>query len=136
MEVLEAVSGIVTSFEVAQHIQRRRHRRRRGQTRKALEPLNVVHTEEQLADFLALHFYLTEDNVKQLITRLQDANLTRFEIANILNELPSSIPHLVRIIEECEERYNDDETEAILLLLQQYLYEPLAEAVQKARNGE
>ncbi|KAL0248467.1 hypothetical protein GEMRC1_003703 [Eukaryota sp. GEM-RC1] len=130
MQVLESITGIVTPFEIVRHIQRHRDVRNRSMKSTLSEPLSVVHVEEQLADYLAYYFYLEEDNIKSVIQQLQQMTLSRFEIANILCELPTSVPHAMRIIEECEERYTTADVEQILSVLEHDVFRPLFAKLQ------
>jgi hypothetical protein len=60
----------------------------------------------------------TADVVLRLVTRLNEAHLNqdlaKSEILMILNIRPSSVAVLSTVIEDMEERFNDDEQQAIL----------------------
>lgn len=60
----------------------------------------------------------TADVVARLMARLSEANLSqdlaKSEILMILNIRPSSIAVLSTVVEDMEERFNDDEQQAIL----------------------
>ncbi|KAL0222227.1 hypothetical protein RCL1_002081 [Eukaryota sp. TZLM3-RCL] len=124
MEVLSSNEGIVTPLEIVQHIERHRVLRKRSASRPS-EPLNLIQTEERLADYLAPHFYVPQQNILNLVRQFLSIDLTRFEIANILLELPKSEAHLMLLIDQCEERYTSEHIEFIRTLLHNEVFIPL-----------
>ncbi len=68
--------------------------------------------------------------------QLNHYKLEKVEKLQILNNTPHSAVHLYGIVEECDQRFSEDEIEAILKLVETYFPAPEVEGEEEEWDEE
>eukprot|EP01135_Chromosphaera_perkinsii_P007031 Nk52_evm10s675 gene=Nk52_evmTU10s675 len=63
---------------------------------------------------------LKEEDVEGMLNELRQYALTKSEKLSILNRMPQSTVEMYSLVEECEERFTEEEIDKILELVQNY----------------
>ncbi|KAK0706451.1 RNA polymerase Rpb4-domain-containing protein [Lasiosphaeria miniovina] len=128
MKILETQNGLLSNYEVYQHIV---NQQTRNKAQKRRVPGNVATLMTEVVTYLRekpgplerqeeTHAY-SPSSVSQLLEKLRDANLrselAKGEVLSILNLRPTSSALLSTAIEDMEERFSEDEQNKIVEII-------------------
>ncbi|KAJ9056891.1 hypothetical protein DSO57_1027985 [Entomophthora muscae] len=121
MEIINERAALLSNYEVYNYI-KQGVQSRKGRNKPSDTP-NLATVELELKMYLESTPCNTqsEDQVKQTLTSLLDYSLTKFEKLQLLNLRPRSLVELHVLLEECEERFEEDKLIEILKLLRETL---------------
>lgn len=134
MKIIKARDGMLTNAEVLWRVNEIKQQQLTSELGASPDNLEIVISE------LQVHLQQrpagndkspqSAENISQFMTALRSSGifLEKAEVLQIINSAPSSLPVLYTLVEECEERFTDQQSEHLLELCSQYLgYEPSAE---------
>ena len=130
MKVIDKSAGHLTNFEVASLLQRQVHERRAAERKmplpgarrsvsgscRSLQDVEVI--TEQATGYLdkAACAAQSREGIARFVEALQRFQLTRAEELMLINSRPRSLVELHLIVEECEERMQEEEMQELLSL--------------------
>lgn len=106
MKILEENAGALTNFEVLDFL------RAKGASKDPSRVLaKVAMSEYKVYDYLVKTpaGSQTRESVKEYFTAIKQHDLSEAEVLNVLNIRPASEVEIYHIIEDCEERFPDEE---------------------------
>jgi DNA-directed RNA polymerase subunit F len=130
MKVKDSHAGLLTNFEAQALLMRQVQERRRAEkqaplpgARRALSASvrslqDVEDISEQALNYLCKAASRTEthESISRFIDALAPFQLTRAEELMLINARPRTLVEIHLIVEECEERLNNEQTQKILEL--------------------
>lgn len=125
MEIVEEVEPLwLSNYEALQHLSEQKERR--GNKRTAQSVLTI---EFECLEYLSAcpSASLTEDKLKGLLGHLSGLKVTKLERLMLCNALPSTAVEFHAIVEECEERFGQDEIESVLDFIKRNVLEHAGE---------
>lgn len=116
MKILQQCVGLVSNSEVLQIL------KQRGADGGAANATALA-SEKILYQYLVSHScgHKTGTELAAFIKELQPYKLTRAEVLQVMNLVPSTEVELYLIVEECEERLGADQVQELLQLVDKYL---------------
>jgi DNA-directed RNA polymerase subunit F len=116
MEIVDDRGPLLCDWEVLQHLCEQRDARSTRRTSQS-----VLTIEFECIEYLkaAPSGPLSKEQVNGLLQFLAAKELTKLERLMIVNQLPKTAVHFHVIVEECEERFADDEIEQILEVIRE-----------------
>ncbi|CAG9535986.1 unnamed protein product [Cercopithifilaria johnstoni] len=125
MEVLDPRHSVITNAEVLRLLQGRRKQQNelsKDQRSKILGTV-IYETSKYLQETPAV----TQSNVEieKFIRAVASFKLTAVEILQLINLRPVTAVEVQLIVEECEERLNEEQVDSLLAIIQENLSEPL-----------
>ncbi|XP_039682727.1 DNA-directed RNA polymerase III subunit RPC9 [Medicago truncatula] len=111
MKILEENAGALTNFEVLDFL------RAKGASKDPSRVLaKVAMSEYKVYDYLVKTpaGSQTRESVKEYFTAIKQHDLSEAEVLNVLNIRPASEVEIYHIIEDCEERFPDEEVTEIV----------------------
>ncbi|KAM0608544.1 hypothetical protein ACHAP1_002812 [Verticillium nonalfalfae] len=129
MKILEAQSAVLTNFEVYHHVVNQPQGSRRA-GKKGPTNYETLHRERPLP--------YSQDCIKQLIQRLHPYELAKGEMMMIFNLRPASASALNTIIEDMEDRFDEDKQAEIVDIIAEVLgtFPPGGAAGAAEANGQ
>lgn len=74
----------------------------------------------------------TAQNISEFVANIKRFDLEKAEVLQLINTAPQSLPVLFNVIEECDQRFSEQDMDEILQLSQQYLgVEPQPEKIEE-----
>lgn len=122
MKILEANAGALTNFEVLHFL------RAKGASKDPTRVIaKVAQSEYKVYDYLVntAASAQTRENIKDFLTSVKQHDLAKAEVLNILNTRPVAEVEIFPMIENCEERFPDEEVSEIVELVKKTLPPPL-----------
>ncbi|KAG7125205.1 DNA-directed RNA polymerase III subunit rpc9 like protein [Verticillium longisporum] len=143
MKILEAQSAVLTNFEVYHHVvnqpQGSRRAGKKGPTNYETLHRELVHYLTTMPNPLAQRpLPYSQDCIKQLIQRLHPYELAKGEMIMIFNLRPASASALNTIIEDMEDRFDEDKQAEIVDIIAEVLgtFPPGGAAGAAEANGQ
>ncbi|KAJ4850391.1 hypothetical protein Tsubulata_012414 [Turnera subulata] len=135
-------AGALTNFEVLDFLVSRGASKDSSRVIAPIEP-----SEYQVYDYLVktVSSDLTREHVHEFLDKCKKYDLAKADILNIINIRPSQCVHLFPIVEQCEERFGDEEMKALVKLIKQIFpappgnpdcEEPIDEGQEEVAEGE
>ncbi|KAM0325398.1 hypothetical protein ACHAQA_007384 [Verticillium albo-atrum] len=141
MKILEAQSAVLTNFEVYHHVANQPLGSRRAGKKG---PVNYETLNRELVQYLTTlpnplgqkPITYNQECIKQLIQRLHPYELAKGEMIMIFNLRPASASALNTIIEDMEDRFDEDKQAEIVNIIAEVLGTfPPANAAEGGANG-
>ncbi|CAN6671227.1 DNA-directed RNA polymerase III subunit RPC9 [Trichomonascus vanleenenianus] len=141
MKVEAARDKLLTNFEVLEHV-KETHARYKSQRRfKEMPSHNLERILSDTISYMAerpagsTSAPQTAENITAFMKELKanEIELERAERLQIINSAPNSLPILFNIVEECDQRFSEDQLNAIIDLSTKYLSE---EPIPEVREDE
>ena len=125
MEIIESNAALLSNWEVFAHLkqqkeQRMQHDRQKRLSSKMPEKFCTVEFEiSQYFNDLSLSniSHITAEQIKSFLAHFRSVPLTKAEKLQIINLQPRSSLELHLIIEECEERFSEEQLNEILMAI-------------------
>lgn len=119
MKILEAQSAVLTNLEVYNFLknQEKEYRQTHRRGPDYLEILRkemIKYLESKPSPLSQKPLPFDEKSILKLLERLRDYDLTKGEMIMIFNLRPTSVPNLVTVIEDMEERFTPEQQEDIV----------------------
>ncbi|XP_061370218.1 uncharacterized protein LOC133312942 isoform X2 [Gastrolobium bilobum] len=121
MKILEANAGVLTNFEVLDFL------RAKGASEDPNRVIaKVAQSEYKVYDYLVntAAADLTRENINEFLTGVKQHDLAKAEILNILNIRPVASVGIYPILENCEERFPDEEVTEMVELVKKTMPPP------------
>ncbi|KUI58647.1 DNA-directed RNA polymerase III subunit rpc9 [Cytospora mali] len=129
MKILESQNAVLTNFEVYQHLLSEQAKYQKNYERKKQTPKNLQTVIREIIE----HFRTSPDPLSQrpitydsstigrLVERLRDYDLTKGEVIMILNVRPENIAILNCLVEDAESRFNEDQQNEMIAIIEEVL---------------
>ncbi|KAK7746822.1 hypothetical protein SLS53_002010 [Cytospora paraplurivora] len=129
MKILESQNAVLANFEVYQHLLNEQAKYQKNHERKKQVPKNLQTVIREILE----HFRTSPDPLSQkpttydtntigrLVERLRDFDLTKGETIMILNIRPENVAILNCIVEDAESRFNEDQQNEMLAIIEEVL---------------
>ncbi|KAK7395646.1 hypothetical protein VNO78_16211 [Psophocarpus tetragonolobus] len=122
MKILEANAGALTNFEVLDFL------RAKGASKDPTRVIaKVMQCEYKVYDYLVntAASVQTRENINEFVTSAKQHDLAKAEVLNIINIRPAAEVEIFPILENCEDRFPDDEVSEIVELVKKTLPSPV-----------
>ncbi|KAK9455153.1 RPC17 RNA polymerase-like protein III subunit C17 [Dipodascopsis uninucleata] len=132
MKIETARDKLLSNYEVIQYINSIKKKKKQNASRRK----SVMKTENLETILLELQGYLkgtpaerqTEAEIRAFIKELSVYELEKAEKLQLINLAPVSMVALHSVIEECDQRFSEEEREHMLTLVNTYLHPEVTEA--------
>ncbi|CUM55647.1 unnamed protein product [Debaryomyces tyrocola] len=128
MKILEERDKFLCNFEVAEHLnsikskynwtfKEEENDKKKNKKRFTACGLNLEEITRDLSSYLennSSSMITTQDAFKELMIHLNCLELMKVEKLQIVNSLPRSMVHLYALVEECDQRFNEETCEGII----------------------
>ncbi|KAM3718406.1 DNA-directed RNA polymerase III subunit [Dirofilaria immitis] len=134
MEVLDPRHTIITNAEVFRLMQDRRKQQNELTKRSKVLGTVIYETSKYLQETPAA----TQKNVdiEKFIRAVAPFKLTAVEILQLINLRPITAVEIQLLVEECEERLNEEQIESLIAIIQENLPEPPSNDSKINNNNE
>ncbi|TKY64556.1 DNA-directed RNA polymerase III subunit rpc9 [Spatholobus suberectus] len=133
MKILEANAGALTNFEVLDFL------RAKGASKDPTRVIaKVAQSEYKVYDYLVntAASVQTRENINEFLTSVKLHDLAKAEVLNIINIRPAADVEIFPIIENCEERFPDEEVTEIVELVKKTLPPPVNMTPEEITKGD
>jgi hypothetical protein len=128
MKILEERDKFLCNFEVAEHLnsikskynwtfKEEENDKKKNKKRFTACGLNLEEITRDLSSYLennSSSMITTQEAFKELMIHLNCLDLMKVEKLQIVNSLPRSMVHLYALVEECDQRFNEETCEGII----------------------
>ncbi|AOW04377.1 RNA polymerase Rpb4-domain-containing protein [Yarrowia lipolytica] len=122
MKVEKTREALLSNFEVLAHVRDQERARRMSQSASAASNQGTSHAENLETVIYELKDYLNKspaasqspEAITLFLQKINHLGLEKAERLQLINSVPTSIVSLYSLIEECDQRYNEDQCEEIL----------------------
>ncbi|KAI8074092.1 RNA polymerase II [Gongronella butleri] len=126
MIIKNARAALISNYEVLSLLRERRDYQKHMEKHAQIEyPERLRTIQFELAGYLEKTPASTQtpENIKQLLDALVEFDLTLGEKLHIINHRPISAVEVYLLIEECEERLSEEDTQRLVEIVETYLPE-------------
>mmetsp|Transcript_189 Transcript_189/g.219 ORF Transcript_189/g.219 Transcript_189/m.219 type:complete len:166 (-) Transcript_189:60-557(-) len=128
MKILEERDKFLSNFEVAEHLdsikskynwtfKEEENDKKKNKKRFTACGLNLEEITRDLSSYLennSSSAITTQEGFKDLMIHLNGLELMKVEKLQIVNSLPRSMVHLYALVEECDQRFDEETCEGII----------------------
>lgn len=116
--IVEAVEDPLTNFEVFAIINEEKNSKIKDVKEMDQDQIRVALSSASLKDSLTRECDgITPEGIELFLQKVMHFDLTEAEILQIINTRPNGPPVLYTIIEDCDERYDDDKMDELLQII-------------------
>ncbi|VDN85544.1 unnamed protein product [Brugia pahangi] len=136
MEILDLRHTIITNAEVFRLLQDRR--KQQNELPKDQRPKTIGTVIYETCKYLQETPAVTQKNadIEQFIRAVTPFKLTGVEILQLINLRPITAIEIQLIVEECEERLNEEQIDSLIAIIQENLPEPLSDVSKVNTTSE
>jgi hypothetical protein len=119
MEILDSNAALISNWEILHHLQSQKAKRSSDSSQKAKIQQNLRTLEFEIIQYLKDPAFSkcskhTKQQISLFLSQFKDIPLKKAEKLQILNMHPESLLDLHLIIEECEERFTEEQLNDML----------------------
>ncbi|KAL1934358.1 hypothetical protein VTP01DRAFT_6540 [Rhizomucor pusillus] len=140
MQLIKAQSALLSNYEVLRLIEERQQvqNETKAQDPDSVYPENLLTIQHELSEYLKNTPCSTQtpEQVQQFLEAFSQFELTRAEKLQILNLRPRSTVDIYLIIEECEERFGEEDLDSMLNIIATTLPRDDDYQIEEEEEGE